>query len=415
MDCAWFATRVLLFVAAIMLCGADPTSAWEESPEALQRDSKKDAARKASPVDPPADHVLLEIVENIPDLSWDVPRTRPTATHQQSHFALVEIPHKYTPSGVIDDHSKTFLLRASAMVALPAGEHRILLRSLGGARLHVDGRIAAVTPFITLGGDAHGKVPEIHEDISENMRPLPIGHHEKLVTITSTGEPPAIVLEALVGRAKSRQELGQLSVSIEREGGTFYLLSPAGGRPIAHTDLGWSEFAESERARLRALNAELRAVAATADERELLSGLLADGFEKRIVPGAKSLPPRSTRQFAISWANHLSPEANKIKHEMEQAARDGDPPFGPCSTRRSLCSYRSHNRSGSRQTLDHQHRPEAQVSKLRISGSPYWPKAISTVAWGIAPGNRNAPHRLAEGHIHRRAADGEHGLRPNGK
>jgi hypothetical protein len=53
--------------------------------------------------------------------------------------------------------------------------------------------------------------------------------------------------------------------------------------------------------------------------------------------------------------------------------------------------------------------------KLRTSGSEYWPKVISTVARGIAPGNRNAPHRLAEGHIHQRVLDGEHGLRPNSK
>jgi hypothetical protein len=29
-----------------------------------------------------------------------------------------------------------------------------------------------------------------------------------------------------------------------------------------------------------------------------------------------------------------------------------------------------------------------------------WPKAIFTVAWGLAPGIRTVTNRLAEGHIH---------------
>ena len=29
---------------------------------------------------------------------------------------------------------------------------------------------------------------------------------------------------------------------------------------------------------------------------------------------------------AVSWSNHLSPEATKIKMELEKLAREGDPP-----------------------------------------------------------------------------------------
>jgi hypothetical protein len=39
--------------------------------------------------------------------------------------------------------------------------------------------------------------------------------------------------------------------------------------------------------------------------------------------------------------------------------------------------------------------------KLHTSALFSWPKAIFTVAWGIAPGIRTVTNRLAEGHIHR--------------
>jgi hypothetical protein len=38
--------------------------------------------------------------------------------------------------------------------------------------------------------------------------------------------------------------------------------------------------------------------------------------------------------------------------------------------------------------------------KLHSSALFSWPKAIFTVAWGIAPGIRTVTNRLAEGHIH---------------
>jgi hypothetical protein len=64
--------------------------------------------------------------------------------------------------------------------------------------------------------------------------------------------------------------------------------------------------------------------APTSTERQLFAKLLADGYADRRRIGA-STNVRKPRLSSVSWANHLSPEATKIKMELERAARAGDP------------------------------------------------------------------------------------------
>ena len=62
------------------------------------------------------------------------------------------------------------------------------------------------------------------------------------------------------------------------------------------------------------------------EETEMFVDLLSAGYQQRRVPGAKPVYARQSRRFsAVSWSNHLHPEATEIKLEMEQAARAGDP------------------------------------------------------------------------------------------
>ena len=65
----------------------------------------------------------------------------------------------------------------------------------------------------------------------------------------------------------------------------------------------------------------------TNQERSLYADLLGDGFKQRIVP-ANQRPPKTRREPLkhVSWSNHLSEEANRIKIELEKRAREGDPP-----------------------------------------------------------------------------------------
>ncbi len=64
------------------------------------------------------------------------------------------------------------------------------------------------------------------------------------------------------------------------------------------------------------------------DERTMFVELLADGYETRKVAAQKTDSEQRTiaKRNAVSWSNHLSAEATKIKLELERAAREGDPP-----------------------------------------------------------------------------------------
>jgi hypothetical protein len=64
----------------------------------------------------------------------------------------------------------------------------------------------------------------------------------------------------------------------------------------------------------------------TAEERDLFVELLKPGYEDRRVPGAVATGKRWQPASAVSWANHLSPEATRIKLELERQARAGDLP-----------------------------------------------------------------------------------------
>lgn len=61
------------------------------------------------------------------------------------------------------------------------------------------------------------------------------------------------------------------------------------------------------------------------EEMELFVAELIPGFAERVVPGAEPAPIVGRRN-AVSWSNHLNKEATRIKQELEDAARLGDPP-----------------------------------------------------------------------------------------
>jgi hypothetical protein len=63
-----------------------------------------------------------------------------------------------------------------------------------------------------------------------------------------------------------------------------------------------------------------------AQETETFVQLLSDGYAERRVANAAATKPTATPRHAVAWSNHLSPEASRIKLEMERVARAGDPP-----------------------------------------------------------------------------------------
>jgi hypothetical protein len=53
--------------------------------------------------------------------------------------------------------------------------------------------------------------------------------------------------------------------------------------------------------------------------------IVSEGFTARVKAGDYAHEPASAGVTQVSWSNHLSPEATKIKMEMEKAARLGEP------------------------------------------------------------------------------------------
>ncbi len=62
------------------------------------------------------------------------------------------------------------------------------------------------------------------------------------------------------------------------------------------------------------------------DEIALFVDMLANGFGDRVANVAEVKPAPRRRGTNVSWSNHLSAEATRIKLELERAVRAGDPP-----------------------------------------------------------------------------------------
>ena len=238
------------------------------------------------------DAVRVELFENIgTTANWNFTVGAPVETYTEPAFGFVGLPQKYTDRGVRADRSNPFLLRASALVKLPAGEHKFLLRSLQGAKLHVDGKLAAQTKFISPGGGGHGKVSAAPgEEYPANLRFPLMGHQEGWFTVKSTGKEQLFVLDAIIGGKGLRPEVGELTVSIGARAGdlqspsganerderrlqtagtgtptvdvgvrapeTFLLLAPAAR--ITHDDLTWESYSAQQLSRLATTDAQRR-------------------------------------------------------------------------------------------------------------------------------------------------------------
>jgi hypothetical protein len=62
------------------------------------------------------------------------------------------------------------------------------------------------------------------------------------------------------------------------------------------------------------------------DERDMIVGMLADGYELRRNAEVPVVAKKKEQRNAVSWSNHLSAEATRIKQELERKVQAGDPP-----------------------------------------------------------------------------------------
>lgn len=192
--------------------------------------------------------VLVEVMENIPNQNtWDFVIPAPEERYVEPALAFIDVPHKYNRHGIRTDRTNPFMIRASTHVDLPAGGHRLLLRSRNAARLYVDGALVVENPIPMGRTDGHSEVHRVVSKISANIRPLQPGDQETVVEFQSLGRTHRFQLEVLAGGRNRRPEFGETSVSIAAAGSDgFQVVHHAGTAPL--TDAGWQAL-EAERRR----------------------------------------------------------------------------------------------------------------------------------------------------------------------
>ena len=236
----------------------------------------KDLARRYKHVPPPPPitrrmvppgKVLVQISEKgVPESNAWPEEPEVTETYEEDVFGLFELPHKYISTGVRADRANPSLVRASAVVSLPPGKHRLLLRGRGTTRLIIDGEKVLETSSRPTDPGGHGKVSEQDKylDLGPDFRFAPPGNRDAWTTFTTTGGEHFVILETMRGNImnktrKQRPELGETVVAVSlEETESWSLLSP-GRRRVAYNDAGWAAYEAERRERLARLNARARA------------------------------------------------------------------------------------------------------------------------------------------------------------
>lgn len=220
----------------------------------------------------PAGKVRVEICEQgVPaDNSWPGAAIV-TESYDEDLFGLFELPQKYVGTGVRGDRPFPTLVRASAEVTLPAGKHRLLLRSRGAARLFVGGQVVLTTPFDQPRQFAVGNAGELPVDEQDHFLDLgpgyrfaPPGNREAWAEV-EFGDRTTVVLETLVGgmelksKKPFRPELGETVVAVALHGGGEWKLLSPGPRQVRYTNAEWSAYEAERRTRITAMNTAARA------------------------------------------------------------------------------------------------------------------------------------------------------------
>lgn len=214
----------------------------------------------------PAGKVLVQISEaGIPESNRWPEEPQVTETYQEDVFGLFELPQKYISTGVRGDRANPSHVRASALVDLPAGKHRLLLRGRGVSRLIVDGKKLLETSARPTDPAGHRMLSaqDKYLDLGPDFRFAPPGNRDAWCEFETKGGEHFIILETLVGgitgNSKFRPELGETVVAVSFEGSESWSLVSPGERQVAYTDEGWVAYEAERRQWLDQVNAAARA------------------------------------------------------------------------------------------------------------------------------------------------------------
>ena len=214
----------------------------------------------------PAGRVLVQISEQgVPESSGWPDEPEVTESYVEDVFGFFEVPHKYVATGVRGDRRNPAHMRASALVRLPGGRHRLLLRGRGLSRLLIDGKEVLENGPRTLDSEGHTPltVQEDYLDLGPDFRFAPPGNRDAWCEFETPGGEHFVILETMLGNIKGKQkqrpELGETVAAISLAGSESWSLLSPGQRHVPYTDAGWAAYEEERRQWLQVVNRSARA------------------------------------------------------------------------------------------------------------------------------------------------------------
>lgn len=215
------------------------------------------AVVQAAATSAPSDHVQYDLFTQIPDTrNWDFLPAGRRGVYQSDVFALTELPRDYDDRAVIVDWPTPLMVHAYAQVTLPEGEYQLAFRSLNSARLYIDEKLMAETPFLSPASGGHGAMYQL-EPPSPDRVSLPAAHHERLIDFTSDGKPHRFSVLGIAGLKGRPAELGELVLAFAPKGEPFQFLTATNDN-LAFDDEGWLDFLNRDLQRRRQWETETR-------------------------------------------------------------------------------------------------------------------------------------------------------------
>lgn len=167
-------------------------------------------------------HEGWNAIDSWPLNSEDLPKS--SVTYELPAFLFHRIPNRFDAWGIRDNWQGTVVLKASMDVILPNGNHDLLIRSKGGARLWIDGKLICKTPYHARETGGHDAVKPVPNPPAPQARPVGYGDHEVVVRFSGMGKKHQIVYESLVGGKKFRHDTGDSCLAIKLEGEDQYTI-----------------------------------------------------------------------------------------------------------------------------------------------------------------------------------------------
>lgn len=267
----------------------------------------------------PAGKVLVQISEEgVPATNSWPEEPQVTETYLEDVFGLFELPHKYVATGVRGDRANPSHLRASAVVKLPMGQHRLLLRGRGICRLSIDGKQFLETSARPQDPAGHALLSAQDEylDLGPDFRFAPPGNRDAWCEFETSGGEHLVILETLVGgvtgSSRFRPELGETVVAVSLAGSASWSLLSAGDRDVRYTDEGWQAYETERREVLARVNSATRAERRAANQ---------GYWSRRRAEAAKWLAGRE--QVTVPDLPNGYPAHNVIDHFIAARIADG--------------------------------------------------------------------------------------------